>query len=112
MDQVAVATLAAPNLDGEDVIGWAIEIVERKRGHERVNVAHRECHDEVHVVSHPRFTIDDPRGTTGDHVREAERVEALHERPDQIRYLHAGTLDARELRPVRQSTRDGGLARE
>jgi len=111
MSRTCFSDWPSPHLDHEHFLGRAVELVERKRLHERADVARGECEDDVHVVGHARFAVQRAGGAAGDDVGNAEALQALEERREQARFEQAGRSFARGRGSAARSSRDGASAR-
>jgi hypothetical protein len=80
VDQVAMATLAAPHFDRENVLRRTIKLLERERLDEGAHMAHRKNDHDIDVVGQPRLPVERPGSAACNEVRYAKTFEPNDER--------------------------------
>src|ERR1044071_882685 len=110
VDQIAMTALSASHLDRQDILGRAIELVERERVDEALDIAGGERDHDIHIVGQARLAIEDPRHAACHEVRDAEAFESDDEWLELARFPHAGRSFGRARRSRPRSTSGGGGA--
>jgi hypothetical protein len=86
VDEVEMAVAGTTELDADDLGRRHIEGLLREDTEERGNVEVGEFEHEVHVMGHPRLSVEEAGDRPGDEILEARLFERAREESDEIKW--------------------------